>query len=80
MSNCIPNLCHTYIRCLNTLKSFGLAYGSTLNCYHHRGIPRFGGHMAAHSHCYHQGGIPRFEELTEILDDVSVEMIPVRYR
>ena len=29
LSNCIPHLCHTYIRCLNTLNSCGWAYGST---------------------------------------------------
>ena len=30
LSNCIPHLCHTCIRCLNTLNSCGWAYGSTL--------------------------------------------------
>jgi hypothetical protein len=30
LSNCIPHPCYTYIRCLNTLNSFGWAYGSTL--------------------------------------------------
>jgi len=30
LSNCIPHLCHTYNRCLNTLNSCGWAYGSTL--------------------------------------------------
>ena len=28
--NCIPYLCHKYIRCLNTLHSCGWAYGNTL--------------------------------------------------
>ena len=27
--NCIPHLCHTYIRCLNTSNRFGWAYDST---------------------------------------------------
>ncbi len=31
LSNCIPHLCHAYIRCLNTLNSCGWAYGSTLS-------------------------------------------------
>ena len=29
LSNCIPHLCHSYIRCLNTLNSCGWGYGST---------------------------------------------------
>jgi len=37
------------------------------------------GHMAAHSHHYYHRGFPRFGEFTEILDDVNVEMIPLRY-
>jgi hypothetical protein len=31
LSNCIPHLCHTYIRCFNTSNSCGWAYGSTLS-------------------------------------------------
>jgi len=51
------------------------------------------GDMAAYSHCYLHRGLPRFgrvywnprspglgELLAEILDNVSVEMIPLRYR
>ena len=39
------------------------------------------GHMAAHSYLCHHRGFPRFGRAgAEILDDVSVEMIPLRYR
>ena len=36
--------------------------------------------MAAHSHRYHHSRSPDLGELAEILDDVSVGMIPLRYR
>jgi hypothetical protein len=37
--------------------------------------------MAAHSHHYHHREVsPDMAEFAEILDDVSVEMIPLRYR
>jgi len=39
------------------------------------------GHMPAHSHRYHHRGVsPDLGEFTELIDDVSLEMIPVRYR
>ncbi len=36
------------------------------------------GHLAAHSHRYHHRGIPRFGRAGWNLDDVSLEMIPLR--
>jgi hypothetical protein len=38
------------------------------------------GDMAAHSHRYHHRNSPDLGEFTKILDDVSVEMIPLRFR
>ena len=38
------------------------------------------GHMAAHSYSYHHRSIPRFGELAEIIDDVNVKTIPIRYQ
>ncbi len=38
------------------------------------------GHMAAHSYSYHHRCIPRFGEFAEIIDDVNVKTIPIRYR
>ncbi len=35
--------------------------------------------MAAHSYCYHHRRSPDLGKLAEILDDVSVEMIPLCY-
>ena len=35
--------------------------------------------MAAHSYRYHHRGTPDLGELAEIIDDVNVEVIPLRY-
>ena len=58
LSNCIPHLCHSYIRCY-TLNSCGWGYGSTLTPLAPQRFPQIWESL----------------RITEILDDVSVEMM-----